>query len=154
MKWAPMRVMTRVPSKKYRGLRRHRRRACIMCTRAAVNKNVNFEISVYHNGVVPLLGNTGYLDGKDVLQLQQRQDNHGLGLQSSVAVVEQRAVTETQVICLRRETRANGTSVAVIVANFVGKQNRTRSAPGTPGAVARMRVMLQGCPVTIAAVFR
>jgi hypothetical protein len=60
-----------------------------MCTRAAVNQIVNFEISVYHNGVVPLLGNAGYLAGKDLLQLQQRRDDHGLNaarLQRIVAV--------------------------------------------------------------------
>jgi hypothetical protein len=61
----------------------------MMCTRAAVNQVVDFEISVYHNGVVPLLGDAGNLAGKDVLKLQQRRDNHGLataGLQGSVAV--------------------------------------------------------------------
>jgi hypothetical protein len=59
-----------------------------MCTRAAVNQIVDFEISVYYNGVMPLLGNAGYLAGKDLLQLQQRRDDHGVNaarLQSSVA---------------------------------------------------------------------
>jgi hypothetical protein len=61
----------------------------MMCTRAAVNQIVDFEISVYHNGVVPFLGNAGYLAGKDLLQLQKRRDDHGLNpasFQSSVAI--------------------------------------------------------------------
>jgi hypothetical protein len=63
----------------------------------------------------------------------------------------QRAVAENQAICFPRKTRANVTSVAVIVANFVRERKRTRGATVTSGAGARVRVMLQG-PVTIAAV--
>ena len=63
----------------------------------------------------------------------------------------QRAVAENQAICFPRKTRANVTSVAVIVANFVRERKRTRGATVTSGAATRARVMLQG-PVTIAAV--